>query len=182
MKKINVYRLATASLMLAVGIVLPVAFHLSGTSLGQAILPMHLPVLLCGLLCGPAYGAGVGAVLPFISLMLTGRPSIWPGGISMTVELLVYGVVSGLLSKLLFRLKDKYLWSILSVVPAMICGRAAYGIFNFIVYGLQDIPYTMPVFLTGAFITSLPGIAIQLVIIPLVVSILNNIGTLQKIR
>lgn len=58
-------RLALGALFTALGILLPLAFHLTGIpAAGQVFLPMHIPVLLCGLILGPVYGAVCGAVCP----------------------------------------------------------------------------------------------------------------------
>ena len=44
-------RLTLAALFTALGILLPLAFHLTGIpAAGQIFLPMHIPVLLCGLI------------------------------------------------------------------------------------------------------------------------------------
>ena len=56
-------RITLSALFLAIGYVLP---FLTGQiqTIGNMLLPMHIPVLLCGIVCGWQYGLGVGLVLP----------------------------------------------------------------------------------------------------------------------
>ena len=58
-RKSGLYSLLVAAILLAVGIVLP---FLTGNVqvLGQAISPLHIPVLICGLTCGWCWGMGLG--------------------------------------------------------------------------------------------------------------------------
>ena len=63
--KFNTKQLVLAALCVALGVVLPVAFH-SIPNAGSVLLPMHIPVLLCGLLLGPVRGglaAGIGSMM-----------------------------------------------------------------------------------------------------------------------
>ena len=66
-------KMAYAAICVALGVVLPIAFH-SIQNAGSIFLPMHLPVLLCGLLCGPWYGLICGILAPLLSSVLTGMP------------------------------------------------------------------------------------------------------------
>ena len=47
----SVRKLTISAMFLAVGIILPMAFHSFGPNAGATFLPMHLPVLLCGFRC-----------------------------------------------------------------------------------------------------------------------------------
>ena len=95
----NTKRMILTALFVALGVVLPMAFH-SIPNAGSIFLPMHIPVLLCGLICGWAYGLGCGVLAPLLSSLMTGMPpaAILPG---MLCELAVYGLVSGLLLKVI---------------------------------------------------------------------------------
>ena len=73
--KFNTKQLVLAALCVALGVVLPVAFH-SIPNAGSVLLPMHIPVLLCGLVCGPVYGLLSGILTPLLSSMITGMPPI----------------------------------------------------------------------------------------------------------
>lgn len=86
----QVKRLTLSAFFLALGLVLPFAFHSFGPQAGAVFLPMHIPVLLCGFVCGSAYGALIGVLTPLLSSALTGMPPLMPTGIAMCLELLVW--------------------------------------------------------------------------------------------
>ncbi|HBN82057.1 MAG TPA: ECF transporter S component, partial [Ruminococcaceae bacterium] len=73
MKTNQTKKLTAAGMCIALGIVLPIAFHAIPNA-GSILLPMHIPVLLCGLLCGWPYGLACGVLSPLLSSLLTGMP------------------------------------------------------------------------------------------------------------
>lgn len=154
-------KLTTAGACVAIGIVLPMAFH-GIPNAGSIFLPMHIPVLLCGLLCGPFYGLLCGLLTPVISSFCTGMPpmAILPG---MAAELAVYGLVSGLMVKYLPG-RNPLPRLYLSLITAMICGRVVSGLINGLI--LRAGAYSLQMWVAGSFVTALPGIVIQLVLIP----------------
>ncbi len=168
----SVQKLVTTGLMLALGLVLPSFFHMLGA--GPVMLPMHIPVLLCGLICGAPYGAACGLILPFLSSLLTGMPPIFPVAVSMSLELCAYGVICGLLYR------HFALNIYLSLILGMLCGRVVSGLANAALLGFSGGEYSLPIFLTGAFVTGLPGIILQLVLLPLIVVLLTKAHILQK--
>ena len=170
-KKRNVIDLVTAGLCVAIGIVLPVATH-SIPNAGSVLLPMHIPVLLCGLLCGPVYGAVCGILAPLLSSLITSMPpaAVLP---SMICELAVYGLIAGVLIRVI-RTKSAVLNVYCSLIGAMLLGRAVYGAVNALIFRAGE--YSMEIWLTASFVTALPGIAIQLVLLPLVVLALRKAG------
>lgn len=165
----RVKKLVFSGLCLALGIVLPLAFH-SIVGAGAILLPMHIPVLLCGLVCGWPYGLLVGTLTPLLSSVLTGMPPapILPG---MMCELAVYGFVSGLLITRLPVKKDP-LRLYLSLLIAMLCGRITYGLLNSFIFMAGN--YSLQLWLTTAFVTGLPGIAAQLLLLPAIVLALRR--------
>ena len=60
----NTKHLIFTALCMALGVVLPMAFHMIPNA-GSVMLPMHIPVLLCGLVCGM-----VGVVIALMLLLL----------------------------------------------------------------------------------------------------------------
>lgn len=161
--------LILAGLCVALGVALPIAFH-SIPNAGSIFLPMHIPVLLCGLICGPVYGLICGILTPLLSSLITGMPPMayLP---SMLCELAVYGLLAGVLTKLVHT-KSKTLNIYFSLLGAMICGRVVFGILNSLIFKAGE--YSMQLWLTGAFVTALPGILIQLIVIPLVILTLQR--------
>lgn len=171
--KISVRKLVFAALCTAIGLLLPTVFHTFGIS-GTIFLPMHIPVLLCGFICGWQYGVLCGIVVPLLCSVLTGRPPLFPVGVAMIFELATYGMLTGLL-------KDKCSIYI-ALIGAMLGGRIINGSANVILMGMLGNSYTMQAFLSGAFITALPGIIIQLIVIPALVYSLNRAGVTKQIE
>lgn len=155
------------ALFIAAGLLLPITFHAAG--LGRAFLPMHIPVLLAGFFTGPAVGALVGAVTPLLSSVFTGMPPVMPPTAQvMFFELAAYGAVTGFLYRRLG------LGVYPSLVIAMLAGRMVHGIAAYLMFPLfgLSIPLLYP--LTAGLVTGLPGIAVQLVLIPAVVYLLSR--------
>lgn len=175
MSKFNVRNLVFAALCVALGVVLPMAFH-SIPNAGTIFLPMHIPVLLCGLLCGWHYGLACGVLAPLISSLLTGMPpaAILP---AMLCELAVYGLVAGLMMRLV-RTKKPYVNIIASLVAAMLAGRLVSGVLKALIFNLGN--YSLQMWLASSFVTALPGIAIQVVLIPLVVLGLQKANVIRR--
>lgn len=181
-RKIN--RLCMGGLMLALGIILPMVFHLTGVpQSGMVFLPMHIPVLLTGFFLGPFYGLAIGILAPVISFLLTNMPTAARLPFMM-LELASYGAVSGFIYHRI--IKYKYCIMI-SLMSAMIAGRLIYGIALWVAAGLFHIPCGGPIAAWKATIVGIYGILIQLLIIPSVVyamkkgELLNGIfGTGKK--
>ena len=134
---------------------------------GQALAPMHIPVLLCGFFCGVRYAALVGATAPLLRFMLFGMPPLIPVGIPMCFELAAYGIVVALMYSLM---PKKAVSVYVSLVTAMLIGRVVWGVamWRFAEIAL-DVPFTFKAFLAGAFVDAVPGIILHIVIIPPIV-------------
>ena len=174
-----VRNLVLSALFLALGIVLP---FVTGQipQIGSMLLPMHLPVLICGLICGWQYGAAIGLILPPLRYVLFGMPPIFPTGVSVAFEMAAYGLLVGLLYS---RSKWKCVLSLYrSLILAMIGGRIVWGVVRVICSGVSGNPFTWKLFLSGAFLTAIPGIVLQLVFIPLVMIALDRTGAVKFSR
>lgn len=163
-------QLVTTAMCVALGIVLPMAFHFVPNA-GSILLPMHLPVLLCGLVNGPVWGLVAGIATPALSSMMTGMPpAIYLP--SMLFELAGYGLVAGLMMKML--LKKRNMRTVyIALIAAMLVGRILYGLSNALIFRVGA--YSLEVWFAAAFTTALPGIVLQLVVIPPVVMALQKI-------
>lgn len=163
-------QLVFAALCVALGIVLPLAFHAIPNS-GRIFLPMHIPVLLCGLSVGWPYGLAAGVLAPLLSALFTGMPAaaMLP---SMLCELAVYGTAAGLLGQYVRtgkRAADLYL----ALIGAMLAGRLVNGLLNALIFSAGS--YSLAAFVSAAFVTALPGIVIQLVFLPVLVLALEKL-------
>lgn len=173
--KTSTRKLTLSALFLALGLVLPL---ITGQipQIGKMLLPMHIPVLLCGMVCGWPYGLAVGAVMPLLRGLLFGMPVLYPTGIGMAFELAAYGAVIGLLYAKLNKRGVAGVY--MALVPAMLAGRAVWGVAQTVLLGLGGNGFTMQMFIAGAFATALPGIVLQLVLIPVVMVGLEHAGVL----
>ena len=171
MRSRGVKRLALAAMFLAIGLVLP---FLTGQIqvIGKMLLPMHIPVFLCAFICGWQYGLAVGAVLPILRSLLFFMPPMYPAAIAMTFELATYGLVAGLLY-------SRSRWQCVvalyrSLIIAMLAGRAVWGAAEVVPLGLRGNTFTWQAFLAGAFTSAVPGIILQLILIPAIMVALDR--------
>lgn len=163
---------ATAALVCALSVIVPQIFHLiGGKPLGNAFLPMHLPVLLGGYLLNPVAAAICGMLSPVLSFLLTGMPPI-PRLFFMIFELGAYGLFTSLFAR-----KCK-LPVFLSLPLAMLLGRAVY--FFSVVFALHILHFEisgMPsaaAALISAVATGVPGILLQLIAVPALLAALRR--------
>jgi niacin transporter len=163
----SIRKIALAAMLIAIGIVLPLAFHAIPNA-GRILLPMHIPILLCGIVLGFPYGLIVGILTPLLSSFITGMP---PLGIlpPMLFELGTYGAISSVIMQYI-KIDNLYIRIYTSLISAMILGRIIFGVLNSLIFSVGD--YSMQMWVTAAFITALPGIIIQIVLIPGIVIIL----------
>ena len=168
-------RLLTASAMcLALCLVLP---FLTGQipQIGSALLPMHIPVLLCGYLCGPWWALLVGISAPLLRHLLFGMPPLLTA-IAMSAELAGYGAVCGIL----YRKFPKNLAGIyLSLIVSMIAGRILWGIAMVFITGIGSSGFSWSLFVAGALTNAIPGIILQLILIPILVSTLRKANFIE---
>ena len=132
-------------------------------------LPMHIPVLLCGLVCGWPYGLLTGLMGPLLSSVITGMPpaAMLP---SMMVECGVYGLVTGLMMRYVRTgkvLGDLYI----SMVVAMVLGRTVSGLAKALIFTPGTAPFA---WVTTSLVAGIPGIVIQLILMPLVIFALTR--------
>ena len=172
MEKTNLKKLIYSALFLALGIVLPL-FTAQIKEIGDTLLPMHLPVMLCGIFCGWYYGLAVGLMLPFMRSAIFSMPPLYPNAVYMALELAAYGFVLGLLYS---KRKTQKIWYLyFSLITSMVLGRVVWGIAKAVLLGLAGKTFTISAFVMGGFVDSLLGIALQLVLIPLIVKITEKI-------
>ena len=168
----TVKQMILAGLMLAMGIVLPITFHMVG--LGSTFLPMHIPVLLAGFILDLPFALFVGAATPLLSSILTGMPPLFPVLPYMVFELATYAGVASILSRRKYNVYISLLISMLS--GRIVAGLAVWMLANLFAANLPS----PPVFVASAVTKGLPGIAIQLILLPPLVFLLNKARLSKK--
>jgi len=171
MKRHNrILKMVLAALFLAIAYVMP---FLTGQipEIGAMLCPLHIPVLLCGFICGWPWGLAVGFIAPLFRSVILGMPQLFPTAVCMAFELAAYGAVSGLMHKKLPR-KKPYIY--VSLLTAMIVGRVIWGAAMLVCMGMDGGSFTFAAFLAGAFFNAIPGIVVQIVLIPVLVMILDK--------
>ena len=168
--------LVTAAMLLALGLVLPF-FTGQIPQIGKMLCPMHLPVLLCGLLCGWKYGLAVGFLLPLLRSAVLTAPPMFPTAIAMAFELAAYGLLVGWLYA-------RSRWQCVAalyrcLILAMIGGRVVWAAVRIVLSGVSGQAFTWQMFLSGAFLTAIPGIILQLAFIPVVMVALDRTGMVR---
>ena len=166
-------QLTVSALFFALGLVLP---FLTGQvpQIGNMLLPMHFPVFLCAFLCGWQYALFLGFLLPICRSMIFGMPHMFPVAIAMAFELAAYGLIAGLIYG---RSKQKSTASLyVALISAMILGRVVWGIVEVLLLGIGENAFTWQIFLSGALLEAIPGIILQLILIPGILVALHRSG------
>ncbi|MBQ2944664.1 MAG: ECF transporter S component [Ruminococcus sp.] len=165
MKNINkkLVNMLLSAMFLSIGLLLP---FLTGQiqQIGNMLLPMHLPVILCSLVCGWQYGLAIGVILPIMRSLVFTMPVLYPSAITMSFELATYGFLTGFLFV-------KARWQCIRslyrcLITSMLAGRAVWGIAMLLLLGFKGEAFTLSTFISGAFINAVPGIILQLIIVP----------------
>ena len=174
MQTVKTKKLVLAAICLALCIVLPLLFHAVPNG-GSIFLPIHIPVLLCGPLCGTVYGALCGVMGPLLSSLITGMPPLSMAP-AMMVECAVYGLVCGLLMHFV-KTKKPLLNLYISLVCAMLVGRVVAGLAKALIFTPGISPFA---WVTTSIVTGIPGIIIQLILIPLLIIGLKRAGLINN--
>ena len=177
MKKRNdIKKLTLSAMFLALAFVMP---FLTGQipQIGSMLCPMHIPVLLCGFFCGAPWGLVVGFSAPILRSFTLGMPPMFPTAFSMAFELATYGVIAGWLHN---KLPNKKVNVYVSLLGAMVIGRLVWGVIMFCCMGFDASKFGLNAFLAGAVLNAVPGIIVQIVLIPVLVITLEKIVNKSK--
>ena len=160
----NTKKLVYSSGLIAISFLIPQIFHVAGAVSGSVFLPMHIGILISGFIVGPYYAMLIGLIVPVLSSVITQMPPV-PMVYFMIFELMAYGFIAGYCyEKLKFN-------KILSLVISLIGGRIVYVLIIFIASNILGLPYAFLGFAATIekFVVGIPGVLIQLAIIPLIV-------------
>lgn len=165
----QIKNITLSAFFLALGLVLP---FVTGQipEIGTMLLPMHIPVLLCGFICGKEYGLLIGLILPLLRHALFSMPPI-NVAITMTFELAAYGFFSGLIYN---RLSKNLLNTYVALISSMFIGRLVLSIAEIILYSINGTSFVFTAFISSAFISGIPGIILQLILIPFIIRMIEK--------
>lgn len=177
-------KLTFAAMFLAISVLIPSLFHMFSIS-GNIFLPMHIPVLVCGFWLGWQYGFAVGLAAPIINSIVSGMPPMAKVPFMM-MELAVYGLAAGIFYitlKFNNKRKNGFCWGIFpALILSLIAGRAIYALALTVGTYLLHINCGTAVAVIDATITGIPGILIQLVMVPMLVTLLERMPVTREMR
>ena len=157
-------------MFIALAFVLPF-FTLQIEKIGDMLCPMHIPAILCGFICGGPWGLAVGVISPILRSLVMTMPVMFPTAIGMAFEVGTYGLVAGLLYKMLPK-KKQYIY--VSLIGAMVIGRIVWGVARIVMFGFDFSKFGWAAFWSGAVINAIPGIIVQIILIPVIVMIVEK--------
>jgi len=157
------------AMIMALGLTLPMAFHAVG--LGSKFTPMLLPLLLNGFLSPLGWAVLIGGLTPLVSSLTTGMPPLYPPvAVVMSVECMVLAATA----RFVYCATRGRVWP--AAVAAVVCGRAVSLSLSWLVASYLDLPQRLSV--AASFVQGLPGIALQLSVVPLIVVLIHRRGGL----
>lgn len=167
-KSLNI---ALSAMFLALAYVMP---FLTGQipQIGSMLCPMHIPVILCGFVCGAPWGLIVGFTAPLLRSLTLGMPPLFPTAFAMAFELAAYGLLTGIMYRVL---PKKKICIYCALLIAMIAGRAVWGTVMFICMGLDASAFSFATFFAGAVTNAIPGIIIQILLIPVLIMLMEKL-------
>lgn len=169
MKNNQTRNLTLGAMFIALGLLMPF-ITAQIPSISSQLCPMHFPVILCGFVLGGQMGLLVGFITPLLRSLIFGMPPIMTA-ICMAFELATYGFVSGFLFEK-WQKKTSMIYP--SLLLAMVAGRVVWGVVSLLIYALSGSAFTATMFISGALLNAVPGIILQLIIIPALVLALKK--------
>ena len=172
----EIKKLAMAAIFLALGLLLP---FVTGQipQIGSMLLPMHIPVFLCAIIVDYKYGALIGFITPLLRSFLFSMPPMFPTAFAMAFELMTYGLVMGMLWQFS---KHKCVFAIYrSLVASMLMGRVVWGLVMVILSATSNVSFGLTAFITSGFTSAIPGIILQLILIPVIIYALGKMRYIE---
>lgn len=165
-------KIVLTSLFIAIGVILPTVFI--NQQIAAMFSPMHIPVIICGFLLGWKYGLLAGLITPILRSIIFTMPPLIPIALAMSFELGTYGLIAGLLYNVL-PIKLIIVKIYISLLSAMILGRLMFGLVMTIYFSMQNNIYTFKAFISATVIIAIPGIILQLILIPILILYLDKV-------
>lgn len=169
-QKSNIKELTIAAMCLALAMLLP---FLTGQipTIGAMLSPMHFPVLLGAFFISWKWAVLVGFTAPLLRFAIFSMPPM-PFGIAMAFEMATYGLVVSIMYR---HLPKKRASIYAALITAMIAGRIVWGAARLVIAGVTQSAFTWQLFIGGALLEAIPGIVVQLVLIPIIVMAVKKV-------
>lgn len=164
--------LIIAAMLLALAFFLP---FLTGQvpQIGRMLSPIHIPAMLGAFVLPLPWAVPLAFLMPILRSSIFTMPVMVPMALTMAFELATYALVIGLLAP---RLAKGVVGIILTLIAAMVLGRLVYGLAFFVIQRLAGGPFQFSALLTALTVEALPGIILQLIIIPPIVLALRKVA------
>lgn len=171
--EIDFKQMIWSGILIITGIILVLIFNSFG--LVHAFLPLHIPIMLGGFILAWPYAILVALITPILSSIVVSAPHfayLW----YMLPELITYALVINIMfsknNKAPF-LKRIYL----PLTIAMIVGRLSASLFQAILVANSK---GLVTFFSSVLVMGIPGIILQLILIPLILYILSKSNLIES--
>jgi hypothetical protein len=161
MSKSTLRDIVLSAVMGAMSLALPAAFHAVG--LGSRFLPLLQPLLILGFLASPGWALSTGALMPWVSALLTGMPPLYP---PVAAVLSIEGAVIGGVAAVVYRRGRGRIWP--ALLLAILASRAAGLALSYALAKWFHLPAAFASL--ASLIQGLPGVALMLIAAPAVVA------------
>ena len=168
--KINTNQITLIAVFLMLCLVVPMVFHPLGA--GQMFLPMFLPIILSGFIIEFPIALIVGFLAPWISAFITGMPPLFPTAPLMSIE----GLVAVTVVSYPYHNRRLNFWFCL--ITAVIAERIVLAIMIILVVPFLGLPPKL--FSLSVIVYSIPGIILQLTVIPIILKTLWKLNIVER--
>jgi len=158
------------ALFLALCIIVPILFHFIGA--GAMFLPMFLPILLAGFVIEFPLAILVGLLGPWISALIIGMPPLFPTALIMSVE----GVTAAGIVSYLYHEKEMSFW--ICLIFGIVTERVSLVIMGFTIAPILGLPGEL--FSIYKLTESMPGVLLQLILVPIILKMLWKFQVIPK--
>lgn len=169
MKSKEIKNLVTAGMCLAISVAMPSVFHIFGPQAGKMFLPLFWGVVIAALILPLKYSVTVAFAAPIISYFVSAMPAV-PMLYFMIAELISYSFFVWLL--------HKKCNEFITVLLGLILSRTVYIAVVSITAVFVNLPagFTGISVLLSGVLLSIPGIAAQVIIVPIIYKIYSRVG------
>lgn len=171
--EIDFKQMIWSGILIVTGIILALVFNSFG--LAHAFLPLHIPIMLGGFILAWPYAILVALITPILSSIVVSAPHfayLW----YMLPELITYALVINIMFRK--NIKATFIKRVyLPLGVALIVGRLSASLFQAILIANNK---SFVDFFSSVLIMGIPGIILQLILIPLILYILSKSNLIES--